>query len=150
MSYISNAATQDNTNPDGNDQLLDLFFICNIPSENKFQLFCRFITLQEDVYMNEYFDEHLADNYPIPWSFNMDEFYDYTHYKYRRIEGSVIVDGYKFGTFDSYEEAVNAAKSYSAKDLLDRFFDIYKEAKKYAEKEDAEMNAFNSAYKLPE
>src|SRR6185369_11359039 len=112
MHSKSITSKSDATMTTGNDQLLDLFFICNVPTDNKFQLFCRLIT-QEDVDMMGYFSRKQADNYPIPWLYNMYEFYNIVHYKYRQIEGSTIVDGFHFGTFDSYEDAIKAAKSYS-------------------------------------
>jgi hypothetical protein len=114
--------------------LLDLFIICNVPSTDKFQLFCRYLS-KSDIYMGEYFDEDLAEEYSIPEEYEMQIFYNIEDYEYREIENSTSLQGYSFGIFDSYEDAVQEAKRYSSKELLDKFFGVYNEAKEKTEKE---------------
>jgi len=115
-------------------KLLDLFVICNVASSEKFELFCRYLN-QLDVDAYEYFDESLADKYDLPNACQFEEgYYDNAHYRFRLIETCTLIDGFKFGVYDSYEEALNAAKAYTAETLLDKFFSVFAEAKAEAEK----------------
>lgn len=126
-----------------NDNLLKLFFVCKSLRYNKYNLFCRFL-VAEEADTEGYFDEllivdeeddemkELPDVYPIPCSCNMEAFYSVTHYKYKIFDGGTLVDGYRFGIFDSFEEAETAAKQYSAKELIDKFFDIHNESAELA------------------
>jgi hypothetical protein len=112
------------------NNLLDLFLICNVPSTNNYHLFCRFL-IHEDFTVGAYFEPQLADKYPAPHSYEMEEFYDKANTSFREIEGCALVTGFLFGTFSSYDESLVAAKAYSTKELLDKFFRIYKDATKY-------------------
>jgi len=116
------------------NELLDLFVICNVPSSTKFQLFCRFL-FYEDSTALEYFDEALADKHDLRWAYQLEEgYYDDTNYRYRRIDGSTVIGGFKFGVYDSYEEALDAAKAYTAESLLEKYAEVHSAAKVEAEK----------------
>ena len=109
--------------------LLDLFIICNVPSSTKFQLFCMFLTT-EYVYYHGYFEESLVDNFVFPAEPQIDEgYFDKTDFEYRCTEGCSLVEGFLFGTYNSYEDAVSAAKTYTAESLLEKYFAVYEEAK---------------------
>jgi len=108
--------------------LLDLFFVCNVPSSTKFQLFCMFLTT-EDVYDHGYFEESLVDNFHFPALPELEGYFDNTHFEYRCTEGISLVEGFQFGVYDSYEDAVCAAQAYTAESLLEKYFAVYEEAK---------------------
>jgi len=110
--------------------LLDLFIICNMPSSTKFQLFCRFLD-QDDVYEYEYFDESQVENFELPNMHQLDEGYfdNSVHYHYRFTEGGSLVEGFLFGVYDSYEDAVCSAQAYTAESLLEKYFAVYEKAK---------------------
>lgn len=108
--------------------LLDLFIICNVPSSKKFQLFCRFLT-GEDVHEHEYFEESQVDHVVFPALPQLDEgYFDKTHFEYRCTENISLVEGFLFGIYDSYEDAVFAAQAYTAESLLDKYFAVVEEA----------------------
>lgn len=103
----------------------------------------------EDVELQNYFDEELAGKYSIPAEYEMEGFYNKAGLNSRWIEDSTFFDGFSFGVFNSYDEALNAAKSYSSKELLDEFFRIYNAAKDETEKEDLERERVNALYSKP-
>lgn len=111
-----------------NPNLLDLFVICSVPSNTKFHLFCRYLT-QHDVDAFEYFEESHASRYGLPYEWQVVEgYYDSTHYRYRSMVPGTYIDGFKFGVYDSYEEALNAARAYTADSLLEKYFAVFGEA----------------------
>jgi len=109
--------------------ILDLFIISNVPSSTTFQLFCRFLT-QEDVYEYEYFEASQVEGFDLPDIDQLEKGYfnetDCHHYRYI---GSGLVEGFLFGTYNSYEEALCAAQAYTAESLLEKYFAVYEEAK---------------------
>ena len=109
--------------------LLDLFIVCNMPTSTKFELFCRFLD-QEDVYEYGYFEESQVENYDLPNMAQLDEgYYDEVRLLHRLTEGGSIVEGFKFGVYDSYEDAVRAAQTYTAESLLKKYFAMYEKAR---------------------
>jgi len=109
--------------------LLDLFIISNVPSSTTFHLFCRFLD-QDDVYEYEYFEESQVEKYDLPHSYQLDKgYFEKTYLHYREISGGCLVEGFLFGTYNSYEEAVCAAQAYTAESLLEKYFAVYEEAK---------------------
>ena len=112
--------------------LLKLFFVCKSLTENKYNLFCRFL-IQEEADIEGYFDEllvadeeddeefELPEQYSIPYGCSQEEFYGVTDYKNKSFEGGTLVDGYCFGIFDSYEEAESVC--------LDKLIELLKDNK---------------------
>jgi len=109
--------------------LLDLFIICNVASSAKLELFCKFLT-EDDVDVYGYFDESVAEKHNLPYGYQLDEGYYYdTHFESRLNGVCTLIDGFKFGVYDSYEDALNAAKAYTAESLLEKFSEVFAEAK---------------------
>lgn len=125
------------------ENLLDLFIICNVPSNKKFYLVCRKLYQIDE----ELFEGVDTEKYDIPYEYEAEEYYNKAYWEHMTIEGIHEVGGFPFGVYESYEEAVTAAKSYSAKKLLDKFRQLYKAAVKAKEKEDKQLKSQQEAAK---
>jgi len=109
--------------------LLELFIISNMPSSTTFQLFCRFLTM-EDVYEYEYFEVSQVEGFDFPDIDQLEEgYFNETNWHHYRYIGAGLVEGFLFGTYNSYEEALCVAQAYTAESLLEKYFAVYEETK---------------------